>query len=353
MATIQISRVLLPLALIVLSACKPTVKDSETLGEARHREFFGIGPEISTWLFSDSVAPGQQCWYYKSVKRSEFSKYGKSKDQIQFTAMSRAEPITMFPLENKYIIEHLRFWGLLYSLSTLMDYVAGPASCATAASLSAGLLTPLAPVAFVGALGSGVLCGMSMYGVLTTNSTVKTSSSVFFVPGMELTSGSSPGRDEYQIQKTIYDAVIAKIDKSLVAKSQCKSAAAVMKPYARLFSQNDEEACGRLNSLSKPIGSLPSGCRPNPFAKGVNAGFCARVIHAPEGGTPVYSDRDFSRSVGFVGMGVELKIVERYVHTTNSKPIVVKARRNQGDFGVGGEKEAWMLAGFLEEIPCR
>ena len=56
MATIQISRVLLPLALIVLSACKPTVKDSETLGEARHREFFGLGPEISTWLFP-TVSP--------------------------------------------------------------------------------------------------------------------------------------------------------------------------------------------------------------------------------------------------------------------------------------------------------
>jgi hypothetical protein len=343
-----------------LSACRKedvAEKDggSDVSGVATHRRFFGTGESVASWLFSYQ-RPGEKdkrCWYYREFPESDPKFSGLSIGQTHYNAMSSAQRLVDFPLEDKHPKEHIAFWAGLESAALVLDYAGGQAACTAAVVSGAALLTPLAPLAFFPAAFTAVGCGLSMYGVSQTKSTLERGASYFDVTATEVLDGSGMSPKAYEQQKMLREAVKAKKNKQLVDDVPCLSADQLLLPFQNMFSRSDLEACARMNSLTERHISLPQWCPSNGYALGVNSGHCSLPGRAPQNGAMVYSNTYLSSSLGYVGKSVKLKILERKeVRNSNSKVspvVVVKVRRESGYFDAAKTKnEGWMLSGFLD-----
>jgi hypothetical protein len=267
--------------------------------------------------------------------------------------MKSAQRLVDFPLEDKHVKEHIAFWSGLEAAGLVLDYAGGHAACSAAVVSGAALLTPLAPLAFFPAAFTAVGCGLSMYGVAQTKSTLDRGASYFDVTATEVLDGGGMNPKVYEQQKMLREAVKAKRGRELVEDVPCLSADQLLLPFQNMFSQSDLESCARLNSLTQRNVALPEWCASNGYALGVNSGHCSAAGRAPQRGAMVYTNTYLSNSLGYVGKSVKLKILERReVRNSKSKispVVVVKVRRESGFFDAAKTKnEGWMLAGFLD-----
>lgn len=337
-----------------LVSCKqPSMRtqESDPSSVAMHRRFFGFGENVATWLYAyqRDGEQGKRCWYYKELRESDPAFEEGNIGMTHLRAMSSAQKLVEFPLEDKYVKEHLQFWGAVNFLGLLADYAAGPASCQAAVVSAGGLLTPLAPVAFVAAVGAAAFCGFSIVGVARSGTTLAEGQAVLSMPATAVFDASATDRQSWDVQRTIRDAVKAKADKADYMSAPCLRSSEIMQPVEGYFSRNDIEACARMNSLQARSFALPDWCQNNGFAAGVNTGFCAEIANAPQGGVYVFRDKYLSDGLGFVGAGVPLKVLDRQVlQGNNVQIVVVKVQRKSGAFNREGAREGWLLSGFLK-----
>jgi hypothetical protein len=148
-----------------ITACAGNTENSGSTEQdvARRRNGpFGIWGQGTNYYLFGYQSPtyrktSARCWYANEVVDGASDYSGISTARRHFRAMSRAQRLVDFPLDDGYVHEHLRFWGAAHTAFGVLDAMNGPAICSEA--VVGAIVTPVVPIMIFPTIGAAAVNG--------------------------------------------------------------------------------------------------------------------------------------------------------------------------------------------------
>jgi hypothetical protein len=224
-----------------LSEEPKTVQSGDGVIARRPKHFGLFGAQTSYYLYAyqpESLRKtSKRCWYANEVGENDPRYQDVRGAAFNFRAMSNAATLVSYPLDDRFVREHLLFWSGANVAFAAMDMASGPATCTEAV---VGLtVSAVLPVMLLPTAGAMVACGMSMWGITQAADAAAGASAAVRAGDLSNLERSGTSREDYGILKQLREAVEAKQGKQDKAAGECPSPDVLMRRYRTLFAKQE------------------------------------------------------------------------------------------------------------------